>query len=251
MHANNRDCVRSYWKVFLTNECGCCNSDCITWEVENTATGPLSFDMRGCDNTVYTYTLESLQTIQFCGIVGAAPTDFNAEKLIFTIVSSCGCSLPYPCTMIQAIHTESASEITAIPPAQDFFPAVWQGVDWGTNGGINYFARFRNVNNLPSDPTGLTTGVSYYVTIEVSSAFPRQIGLWFGRLNTNVGGTPDLTLPANQLSISGWLTWNPFNESGGTGVKGWFGKIGSNLPTGSGYNGTVTVTVFTGTCGTT
>ena len=238
-------------EVFLTNDCGCCNSDCITWRVENTATGPLSFDMRGCDNNYYTYTLESLQTLDFCGIVGAAPTNFNAAKLIFTIVSSCGCSLPYPCTMIQAIHTESASEIIAIPPAQDFFPAVWQGVDWGTNGGQNYFARFRNVNNLPSDPTGLTTGVSYYVTIEVSTAFPREIGLWFGRLNTNVGGTPDLTLPANQLSISGWLVWNPFNESGGTGVKGWFGKIGSNLPNGSGYNGTVTVNVFTGSCGTT
>jgi len=236
-------------EVFLTNDCGCCNSDCITWQVENTATGPLSFEMRGCDNVMYTYTLQALETIQFCGIVGAAPVNANVSKLIFSIVSSCGCSIPYPCTQIQAIHTESGSEITAIPPAQDFFPAVWQGVDWGTNGGINYFGRFRNVNNLPSDPTGLTTGVSYYVTIEVSSAFPREIGLWFGRLNTNVGGTPDLTLPPNQLSISAWLTWNPFNESGGTGVKGWFGKIGSNLPNGSGYNGTVTINVFTGTCG--
>jgi hypothetical protein len=234
--------------INLTSACGCCESNCNTWTVVNISESALDFTMMGCDSVEYTYTVEASRTLNFCGRSGYVPSSIYNE-LQFTATSSCGCTEPYPCTQIQAIQTESASEMAAIPPVANFFPAVWQGTDWGTNGGINYFGRFINVNHLPSDPTGLNTGVSYYVTIQLSSAFPRDIGLWFGRLQTSLGGSPDLTLPANQLFIGAWLIWNPFAESGGTGVRGWFGKIGSNLPSGSGYNGTVTINVFVGSCG--
>ena len=231
-------------EIFLTNNCGCCNSDCITWEVENTATGPLTFEMRGCDDISYTYTVESLETIQFCGIVGAAPINFNAAKLIFSIVSSCGCTIPYPCTLIEEITATATNNMTVISPLGTF-PAIYQCIGWGIGTGSNHTGRINNVNLSPSDPAGLTTGETYYITMELSVPIPRDMGYWFGRNPVNVSATPpDLVLPMGSTFASANLVWNPFNHTGT--VYGYFTKIGANLS--PGWNGAVIINVYKGSC---
>lgn len=242
-------------------QCGCCpEPSCVTWRVTNLDDPSTSTNIQyyGCDELLKTYPIQGGESLDVCiinnqGALINTPLTYS-NKLVWEIVNACECTATdpptpmQPCELVQAIHTESGDEIIAMPPVQDFFPAVWQGVDWGTNGGTSYYGRFRNVNGQPSDLTGLITGQTYYVTIEVSEPFGRPIYLWFGTTAVSPGETAALILPANQLSISAYLVWNPNNESGGTGVRGWFGKGGANYPQGQGWNGTVTINAFTGDC---
>jgi len=231
-------------QVYLSNACGCCpDNDCITWEVTNTATGPLSFDMAGCDYIDHTYTVQGLETIQFCGLVGKAPIRPN-PKLEFNIISSCDrCNEPYPCNIIDAITAVATNNMTVISPLGTF-PAIYQCTGWGIGSGGNHTGRFNNVNNLPDDPIGLTTGETYYVTIELSVTMPRDVGFWFGRSTVNVGTTPDLILPMGSTFISANLPWNPL--SGGGAVTAYFTKLGANMS--PGWDGIVTINVYRGNC---
>ena len=226
-------------QITLTSACGCCtDSDCITWKVTNTASGPLSFDMRGCDQEVYTYTVEALETIQFCGIVGAGPQGRN-PKLEFTVISSCGCTAPYPCTIVPAINALATNQMTLISPLGTF-PVIYQCTGWGIGSGGNHTGRILNVNGLPTDPTGLTEGETYYVTMELSVPIPRDMGYWFGRTSVVIGSTPDMIIPQGSTFIAANLVWNVGS------TMGYFTKIGANLS--PGWDGIVTVNVYKGNC---
>jgi len=226
-------------QITLTSACGCCtDSDCITWKAYNTATGPLSFDMRGCDQEVYTYTVEALGTVSFCGIVGAAPINPNI-KLEFTVMSSCGCDDPYPCTSIQTVSALATNNMVLISPLGTL-PLVYQCTGWGIGSGGNHTGRFFNLNNAPSNPTGLVEGETYYVTMELSVPIPRDMGLWFGRTTIDVNSNADLIIPIGSTFISGNLVWN----TGST--LGYFTKSGSNLS--PGWDGVVTITISKGNC---
>jgi hypothetical protein len=201
--------------------------------------------MAGCDYIDHTYTVQGLETIQFCGLVGKAPINPN-PKLEFNIISSCDrCNEPYPCNIIDAITAVATNNMTVISPLGTF-PAIYQCTGWGIGSGGNHTGRFNNVNNLPDDPIGLTTGETYYVTIELSVTMPRDVGFWFGRSTVNVGTTPDLILPMGSTFISANLPWNPL--SGGGAVTAYFTKLGANMS--PGWNGIVTINVYRGNCGT-
>lgn len=226
-------------QVYLTNPCGCCaDNDCVTWEVTNTASGPLSFDARGCDDFLYTYTLQAFETIQLCIAVGDAPINPNA-KLEFTVISSCGCTAPYPCTSIQTVSALATNNMVLISPLGTL-PLVYQCTGWGIGSGGNHTGRFFNLNNAPSNPTGLVEGETYYVTMELSVPIPRDMGLWFGRTTINVNSNADLIIPIGSTFISGNLVWN----TGST--LGYFTKSGSNLS--PGWDGVVTITISKGNC---
>lgn len=244
-------------------QCGCCPvTECATWTVTNLNDPSNTNDIEytGCDGLPRSYPLQGGVTMDVCIKVDNA--NFNStpytygNKFLWAVKNACECTAPdppipdIPCEIVEAIVTVSGSEIIAIPPAQGFFPAVWEGVDFGTNGGNVYTGRFRNSNNFPDDPTGLTTGQTYYVTIELSEPFGRNLGLWFGRGVVSMSASaPDLTLTANQLFIAAELMWNPLNQvQGPSGFFGFFGKIGPSYPQGQGWNGTVTINVYTGNC---
>jgi len=253
----------SEFVVQKMEQCGCCPvADCVTWTVTNLndPSNTTNIEYTGCDGLPRSYPLQGGVTMDVC--IKVDNDNFNStpytygNKFLWSVKNVCECTAPdppvpdVPCEIVESIVTVSGSEIIAIPPTQGFFPAVWEGNDWGTNSGNVYTGRFRNTNNLPDDTTGLTTGVTYYVTIELSEAFGRDIALWFGRGVVNVlASAPDLTLPANQLSIAAELVWNPLNQAvGPTGFWGFFGKVGASYPQGQGWNGTVTINVYTGNC---
>jgi hypothetical protein len=232
--------------VYLTNPCGCCaDSGCTTWEVTNTASGVLTFEMRGCDNTVYTYTLQADEVLQFCGLVGQGPKAVGGgtvnPKLSFEVLSSCGCTAPYPCTIVPAITAIATNNMTVTSPLGTF-PAIYQCTGWGIGSGSNHTGRITNVNTFPTDPTGLTEGETYYVTMELSVPIPRDMGYWFGRnIVSPSATTPDMILPAGSTFAAGNLVWNAGS------IFGFFTKIGANLS--PGWDGIVTVNVYKGNCG--
>jgi len=188
---------------------------------------------------VYTYTVEALGTVSFCGIVGAAPINPNI-KLEFTVMSSCGCDDPYPCTIVPAINALATNQMTLISPLGTF-PVIYQCTGWGIGSGGNHTGRIMNVNGLPTDPTGLTEGETYYVTMELSVPIPRDMGYWFGRTSVVIGSTPDMIIPQGSTFVAANLVWN----AGST--MGYFTKIGANLS--PGWDGIVTVNVYKGNCG--
>jgi hypothetical protein len=152
---------------------------------------------------------------------------------------------PDPCTIVDSVTTIAANQITDISPVANEYPVIFQATNWGTNGGTKYQPKIRNVNGLPSDPNGLTTGQTYRVEITLSVAMSGFFYFSFGRF-------------ANAPSYLGWdweldgsltttqvnnLVWNPYNLSGGTGVFGILGKAGLAAP---GYTGTITINVYSG-----
>jgi len=245
--------------IVKSNNCGCCpEPPCITWRATNLNDPSTSTDIQyyGCDGLLKTYPIQGGESLDVCiindqGALINTPITYG-PKLVWEIVNACECTATdpptpvEPCVLIQSMQAESGTvKLVVTSPAQGFFPLVWQGVNWGTNTGNLYTGRFRNINYLPSDPTGLTSGNSYYVTFELSQPFPTPIGLWFGRDTVSTSASPaDLTIPANQLFTAATLQWNPFGQSGT--IRGFFGKLGANQP--AGWNGTITINVFTGGC---
>jgi hypothetical protein len=154
---------------------------------------------------------------------------------------------PVPCELLPAIHHQGASEITNISPVVGEFPIIYQGVDWGTNGGGLYVPRFGNISLQASEAGGLITGQTYKVEITLSQTIPGVIGFTFGRLITSYSSAPVTVIDGSITTTQTfYLVWNPNNQSGGTGIFGCLYKAG--LPTGSGYNGTITINVFSGDC---
>ena len=152
---------------------------------------------------------------------------------------------PDPCTIVDSVTAIAANQITDISPVANEYPVIFQATNWGTNGGGKYQPKIRNVNGLPTDPNGLTTGQLYRVEITLSTPMTGSFYFSFGRL-------------APQPSFNGWdweldgsltttqvnnLVWNPYNLSGGTGVFGILGKAGLPAP---GYTGTITINVYSG-----
>lgn len=154
---------------------------------------------------------------------------------------------PVPCELLPAIHHQGASKILDISPTVGEFPIIYQGVDWGTNGGGNYVPRFANISLLPNEAGGLITGQTYKVEITLSQTIPGTIGFTFGRLITSYSSAPVTIIDGSITTTQTfYLVWNPNNQSGGTGIFGCLFKGG--LPQGSGYNGTITINVFSGDC---
>ena len=241
-------------QIYLTNPCGCCtDSDCITWEVFNSATGPLTFEMQGCDELGYTYTVQGLETIQFCGKVGKAPSGANI-KLEFTVISSCGCTAPYPCFLIPQTRARVVNDASIVSPAGGVgnFPVVFQLNDWGNNGGSNYPLRVGNTDYSASKIDELVTGTFYRIEITFSEAITipgAQVGVTFGSTTAGYNAAPvyfiDGTITTMQTL---YLEWNPNNLPTPPGTAGiWLSIFYANL-TYAGNNGTVTVNIYKGNC---
>lgn len=152
---------------------------------------------------------------------------------------------PNPCTLVPSVAVVTANGITNVSPTAGQYPVVFQGVNWGTNGGTKYQPKIWNVNGQPTDANGLTTGETYRVEITLSQAMSGSFYFSFGRF-------------ASAPSFNGWdweldgsltttqvnnLVWNPYNLSGGTGIYGILGKAGLAYP---GYNGTITINIYSG-----
>jgi hypothetical protein len=154
---------------------------------------------------------------------------------------------PNACTIVPSVAVIGNTYALDISPVAGDYPVVFQGVNWGTNGGTKYQPKIWNVNGQPDDTNGLVTGQTYRVEITLSVAMSGSFYFSFGRF-------------ANAPSYNGWdwvlngaltttqvndLVWNPYNLSGGTGIYGILGKAGLTFP---GYNGTITINVYSGTC---
>ena len=172
----------------------------------------------------------------------------NGVKITSKIKQFCTVPEPIPCTIISQIHHQGASKIDDISPVVGEFPIVFQGLDWGTNGGSVYCPRFRNVDGSPSQIGGLITGQFYTIVVTLSETMSGGISFMFGRLLSNflfngADATIDGSLTTPQTF---YLQWNPYNLSGGTGVYAFLFK--ANLPDGGGYNGTITINIYEGDC---
>ena len=154
---------------------------------------------------------------------------------------------PNACTIVPSVAVVANTSALDISPVAGDYPVVFQGVNWGINGGTKYQPKIWNVNGQPDDTNGLTTGQTYRVEITLSVAMSGSFYFSFGRF-------------ASAPSYNGWdwvlngaltttqvndLVWNPYNLSGGTGIYGILGKAGLSAP---GYNGTITINVYSGTC---
>lgn len=154
---------------------------------------------------------------------------------------------PNACTIVPSVAVVTANGITNISPVANDYPVIFQATNWGINGGTKYQPKIWNVNGLPDDTNGLITGQTYRVEITFSVAMSGSVYFSFGRF-------------ASAPSYNGWdwvlngaltttqvndLVWNPYNLSGGTGIYGIIGKAGLTFP---GYNGTITINVYSGTC---
>jgi hypothetical protein len=154
---------------------------------------------------------------------------------------------PNACTIVPSVAVVANTSALNISPVAGDYPVVFQGVNWGINGGTKYQPKIWNVNGQPDDTNGLTTGQTYRVEITLSVAMSGSFYFSFGRF-------------ASAPSYNGWdwvlngaltttqvndLVWNPYNLSGGTGIYGILGKAGLTFP---GYNGTITINVYSGTC---
>jgi hypothetical protein len=152
---------------------------------------------------------------------------------------------PNPCTIVDSVAAVAAEKITNISPVLNEYPVIFQGVNWGTNGGGKYMPKIWNLNTLPSDPNGLVTGQTYRVEITLSEPMTGSFYFSFGRF----GNAPsfngwDWTLNGSLTTTQvNNLVWNPYNLSGGTGVFGILSKAGLPAP---GYNGTITINVYSG-----
>jgi len=230
-------------QVFLTNACGCCNDDCITWEVTNTASGPLSFVMAGCDDLDHYYTVQAYETIQFCGLTGKAPLNPN-PKLEFKVISSCGCTQPYPCEYFRQLDAVIPStQQTNVSPTANAFPLIFQGVNWGGQFG-NASPRFKGIHNLPSNTTAtLIVGQTYIVEFQLSQVCNSNINFWLGSdFSSTATSTPDAVIIGASTALQSFsIVYNPV----GTGASnfGCWLRLAVGLTGGNQYNGTLTINV--------
>ena len=154
---------------------------------------------------------------------------------------------PDPCTIVPSVAVVTANGITNISPVAGDYPVIFQATNWGINGGTKYQPKIWNVNGQPDDTNGLVTGQTYTVEITFSIAMSGSVYFSFGRFSSapSFNGWDwelDGSLTTTQTNQ---LVWNPYNLSGGTGIYGIIGKAGLTFP---GYNGTITINVYSGTC---
>jgi len=152
---------------------------------------------------------------------------------------------PDPCTIVDSVAVVAANGMANISPTPNEYPVVFQGTNWGRNGGTKYMPKIWNVNGLPSDTNGLVTGQIYRVEITLSVAMSGSFYFSFGRFSPQPSfngwdWTLDGSLTTTQVNN---LVWNPYNLSGGTGVYAIISKAGLPFP---GYNGTITINVYSG-----
>ena len=154
---------------------------------------------------------------------------------------------PDPCTIVPSVAVVTANGITNISPVANDYPVIFQATNWGINGGTKYQPKIWNVNGQPDDTNGLVTGQTYTVEITFSLAMSGSVYFSFGRFSSapSFNGWDwelDGTITTTQVNN---LVWNPYSLSGGTGIYGIIGKAGLTFP---GYNGTITINVYSGTC---
>ena len=153
---------------------------------------------------------------------------------------------PTPCTLVPSIYHQGAQFINDISPTINEFPIVYQGINWPQNrGGTKFQPKFKNLNNLPSDPNGLITGHTYRVEITLSQVMVNtsSFNFSFGRFGSapNYNGWDWALNPNTTDTQVNNLVWNPYNLTGGTGVWGILARTGT-----VGYNGTITINVYSG-----
>lgn len=154
---------------------------------------------------------------------------------------------PDPCTIVPSVAVVTANGITNISPVAGDYPVIFQATNWGINGGTKYQPKIWNVNGQPDDTNGLITGQTYRVEITFSLAMSGSVYFSFGRFSSAPsfnGWDWELNGSLTTTQVND-LVWNPYNLSGGTGIYGIIGKAGLTFP---GYNGTITINVYSGTC---
>lgn len=154
---------------------------------------------------------------------------------------------PDPCTIVPSVAVVTANGITNISPVANDYPVIFQATNWGINGGTKYQPKIWNVNGQPDDTNGLITGQTYRVEITFSLAMSGSVYFSFGRFSSAPsfnGWDWELNGSLTTTQVNN-LVWNPYNLSGGTGIYGIIGKAGLTFP---GYNGTITINVYSGTC---
>lgn len=154
---------------------------------------------------------------------------------------------PNACTLLPSVDALAGNLTTDVSPTLNEYPVVFQCTYWGINGGTKSQPKIWNLNGLPDDTNGLITGQTYRVEITFSLAMSGSVYFSFGRFASapSFNGwdwTLDGSLTTTQVNN---LVWNPYNLSGGTGIYGIIGKAGLTYP---GYNGTITINVYSGTC---
>ncbi len=154
---------------------------------------------------------------------------------------------PNACTIVPSVAVIGNTSALDISPVAGDYPVVFQGVNWGINGGTKYQPKIWNVNGQPDDTNGLVTGQTYRVEITLSVAMSGSFYFSFGRFSSapSFNGWDWVLNGALTTTQVNNLVWNPYNLSGGTGIYGILGKAGLTFP---GYNGTITINVYSGTC---
>jgi hypothetical protein len=141
--------------------------------------------------------------------------------------------------------TTATSRLNDISPNPGVFPVVYQGVNFGTNGGNNYIAEIGNDTiGTPNLAGNLITGQTYYVTVQLSQTYAGVFRIAFGGLNTFT--VYDATVQGNTTALQTFnLVWNPNAYTTGVFLR-FFSGI--KVPVGSGYNGTITINIYQGVC---
>jgi len=224
--------------IDLSNACGCCSSNCLTWEVVNNSSTEASFNAMGCDNSMHNYTVTGLGTLSFCTRGDSAPISSNRE-LTFTVTSSCGCTEPYPCEYFINVNNIYPSTQQTLISTPGTLPIIFQGIDWRSQFG-NGSPRWQSLNTLPSNPSAtLIPGQTYIVEITLSDPFEIDINFWLG---CSFSGTdtvpPDAVILGSASTMQTFtIVYNPFG-TGASNFGSWY-RLASTLPAGRGYNGLI------------
>jgi hypothetical protein len=98
---------------------------------------------------------------------------------------------------------------------------------------------------LVDDPDGLITGQTYRVEVTFSAPMTGLISFSFGRYATAPGFNGwDWLIDGSVTTMQfANLVWNPYNLTTGVGVYAIMAKQGLTFP---GYNGTITINVYSG-----
>jgi hypothetical protein len=141
--------------------------------------------------------------------------------------------------------TTATSRLNDISPNPGVFPVVYQGVNFGTNGGTNYIAEIGNDTlGTPNLAGNLITGQTYYVTVQLSQTYAGVFRIAFGGLNTIA--VYDATVQGNTTALQTFnLVWNPNAYTTGVFLRFF---SGTKVPEGAGYNGTITINIYQGVC---
>jgi hypothetical protein len=141
--------------------------------------------------------------------------------------------------------TSLPSKVVDISPNPGVFPVVYQGVNYGTNGGTNYIAEIGNdIAGTPNLAGNLITGQTYYVTVQLSQIYSGVFRIAFGGLNTIA--VYHATVEGNTTALQTFnLVWNPNAYTTDVFLRFF---SGTKVPVGAGYNGTITINIYQGVC---